>query len=68
MLEFFDQFIVAFVLIFMMKSWCLTYGESAIVLLSSGIGAIIGAIMWGYVADRFGRRPTLVAIVMTHSL
>ena len=68
MLEFFDQFIVAFVLIFVMKPWHLTYGESAIVLLSSGIGGIIGAIVWGYIADQFGRRPTLVAIVMTYSL
>jgi putative MFS transporter len=68
MLEFFDQFIVAFVLIFVMKPWHLTYGESAIVLLSSGIGAIIGAIVWGYIADQFGRRPALVAIVMTYSL
>jgi putative MFS transporter len=68
MLEFFDQFIIAFVLIFVMKPWHLTYGESAIVLLSSGIGAIIGAIMWGYIADQFGRRPALVAIVMTYSV
>jgi MFS family permease len=68
MLEFFDQFIIAFVLIFVMKPWRLTYGESAIVLLSSGIGSIIGAIVWGYIADQFGRRPTLVAIIMTYSL
>ena len=35
-LEFFDQFIIAFVLAFMIKVWHLTYGQSAVVLLSSG--------------------------------
>ena len=67
-LEFFDQFIIAFVLAFMIKPWHLTYGQSAVVLLSSGIGSIAGSFLWGHLADRVGRRITLIAILMCYSL
>ena len=30
----------------------MTYGQSAIVLLSSGVGAIPGAMFWGWMADK----------------
>ncbi len=36
-LEFFDYFLIAFVLAFLIGPWKLTFGQSAIVLLSSGI-------------------------------
>ena len=42
-LEFFDYFLIGFVLAFIIGPWKLTFGQSAVVLLSSGIGAIIGA-------------------------
>jgi len=42
-LEFFDYFLIGFVLAFLIGPWKLTFGQSAIVLLSSGVGAIIGA-------------------------
>src|SRR5438034_11676105 len=47
MLEFFDYFLIGFVLAFIVGPWKLTYGQSAIILLSSGIGAIMGAWVWG---------------------
>ena len=43
-LEFFDFFLIAFVLPFLIGPWKLTFGVSAVVLLSSGVGAILGAI------------------------
>jgi putative MFS transporter len=55
-LEFFDYFLIGFVLAFLIGPWKLTFGQSAIVLMSSGIGAIIGAYVWGWLADRIGRR------------
>jgi MFS transporter, putative metabolite:H+ symporter len=55
-LEFFDYFLIGFVLAFVIGPWKLTFGQSAIVLLSSGIGATIGAMFWGWMADRVGRR------------
>ena len=42
-LEFFDYFLIGFVLTFIIGPWKLTFGQSAVVLLSLGIGAIIGA-------------------------
>lgn len=64
-LEFFDMFIIGFVLAFIGKPWHLTFGISAVILLTSGVGGIIGAFCWGLVADTFGRRRVLAASVIT---
>jgi putative MFS transporter len=66
-LEFFDYFLIAFVLAFLIGPWKLTFGQSAIVLLSSGIGAIIGAYLWGWIADRIGRRKVFIGTVLNFS-
>ena len=63
-LEFFDYFLIGFVLAFLIGPWKLTFGQSAIVLMSSGIGAIIGAYVWGWLADRIGRRMVFIGTVL----
>ena len=63
-LEFFDYFLIGFVLAFLIGPWKLTFGQSATVLMSSGIGAIIGAFAWGWLADRIGRRKVFIATVL----
>src|SRR6266568_1510638 len=68
MLEFFDYFLVGFVLVFIAVPWHLTYGQSAIILLSSGIGAIVGAFLCGALADRVGRRKVFIATVIIFSV
>jgi putative MFS transporter len=68
MLEFFDYYLIAFVLAFIIKPWALTAGESAIILLSSGLGAILGAAIWGRIADLYGRRKVFIATVINFSL
>ena len=68
MLEFFDLFLIGFVLSFIMKPWALTYGQAAVILLSSGLGAMGGAFVWGYIADRIGRRTVFIATVLNFSL
>lgn len=68
MLEFFDYFLIGYVLAFIVKPWQLTFGESAVILLSSGIGAIAGAYVWGYVADRIGRKTVFIATVINFSV
>jgi len=68
MLEFYDFFIIGFVLAFVAGSWKVTYGQSAIILLSSGIGAILGAGFWGWLADRVGRRKVLISSIVNFSL
>ena len=67
-LEFFDYFLIGFVLAFLIGPWKLTFGQSAIVLLSSGIGAIIGAYVWGWLADRIGRRKVFIGTVLNFSI
>jgi len=67
-LEFFDYFLIGFVLAFIIGPWKLTFGQSAVVLLSSGIGAIIGAGAWGWIADRIGRRKVFIGTVLNYSL
>jgi putative MFS transporter len=68
MLEFFDYFLIAFVLAFIIKPWQLTGGQSAIILLSSGIGAILGAFIWGRIADLYGRRQVFILTVLNFSI
>jgi putative MFS transporter len=68
MLEFFDYFLIGFVLAFIIGPWQLTFGQSAIILLSSGIGAILGAAVWGRLADRIGRRAVFIGTVLNFSL
>lgn len=68
MLEFFDYFLIAFVLAFIIKPWQLTGGQSAVILLSSGIGAILGAFIWGRIADVYGRRQVFILTVLNFSI
>jgi putative MFS transporter len=67
-LEFFDFFLIAFVLPFLIGPWKLTFGQSATVLMSSGIGAILGAFIWGAIADKIGRRKVFIGTVLNFSL
>ncbi|MFZ0020681.1 MAG: MFS transporter [Acetobacteraceae bacterium] len=59
-LEFFDFAIVAFLLAVLGPQWHLTYGQSAIILYSGGLGAICGAVAWGSLSDAWGRKGQLV--------
>lgn len=67
MLEFFDYYLIAFVLAFIIKPWQLTFGQSAIILTSSGVGAILGAFIWGRIADVIGRRTVFIGTVLNFS-
>jgi len=59
-LEFFDFLVVGFLVAVLGPQWHLTYGQSAIILYSGGIGAICGAVIWGALADAWGRKTQLV--------
>jgi putative MFS transporter len=68
MLEFFDLYLIGFVLAIIIKPWNLTFGVSAVILLSSGVGAMMGAAFWGYIADRIGRKTVFIATVLNFSI
>jgi MFS transporter, putative metabolite:H+ symporter len=58
--EFFDFYIVGFLVAVIGPLWHLTYGQSAVILLSAGLGAIVGSLIWGVLADVFGRKSLIV--------
>src|SRR5215470_12169176 len=68
MLDFFDFFLIGFVLAFVVKEWHLTYGQSGAILLASGVSAPFGSLLYGWMADKIGRRPTLITAVLNVSL
>src|ERR1700726_3537714 len=68
MLEFFDYFLIGYVVAFIAGPWKLTFGQSAIVLLASGVGAMFGAVFYGWLADKIGRRPTFILPVVNFSV
>ena len=60
MLDFFDFFLIGYVLAFIFKEWQLTYGQSAVILVSAGLGAVPGAWFWGWMGDKIGRRKVFI--------
>ncbi len=68
MLEFFDYFLIGYVLAFIAGPWKLTFGESAVILLSSGFGAMFGAVFYGWLADKIGRRKVFLMTVLNFSI
>ena len=68
MLDFFDFFLIGFVLAFIVKDWHLTYGQSGMILLASGISAPFGSLFYGWLADKIGRRKVMILTVLNFSL
>ena len=62
MLEFFDYWIIGFILAFIVIPWKLSFGATAIVLLSAGVGSLMGAFFFGHLADRIGRERLEVRV------
>jgi MFS transporter, putative metabolite:H+ symporter len=55
-LDFFDFFIVGYLVAQLGPEWHLTYGQSSVILLAAGAGAIVGALCWGALSDALGRK------------
>ena len=68
MLDFFDFFLIGYVLAFIVGAWHLSYIESGVILLAAGVGAIPGAFFWGWMADRIGWRKVFIATALNFSL
>ena len=59
--DFFDFFSVGFLVAVLGPRWHLTYGQSAVILLGGGVGAILGALGWGALSDLWGRKALIVS-------
>ena len=60
LLDFFDFFLIAFVMSAIGPEWHLTYGQGALILYGAGVGAIIGSLVSGSLGDVFGRKQLTV--------
>ncbi len=59
--ELFDFFVVGYLVSAIAPAWHLNFGQTSAMLLSAGLGALLGAVAFGWVADRIGRKPVVVA-------
>jgi putative MFS transporter len=59
--ELFDFFIAGFIVSAVTPQWNLTFGQSASILVAVGLGAIVGSLVFGRLADQFGRKRALVS-------
>jgi putative MFS transporter len=59
-LDFFDFFLIAFVMSVIGPEWKLTYGQGALILYGAGVGAIVGSLVSGSLGDVFGRKAQTV--------
>ncbi|MBM7824244.1 putative MFS transporter [Arcanobacterium pluranimalium] len=60
--EFFDLFLIGFVIHLLMTTpgWQLTGFEAGVIGAASGIGTVLGAILWGRLADMIGRKKAFI--------
>src|ERR1051325_2361954 len=60
LLDFFDFFLIGYVTAALTKEWSLTYWQGGAILLASGLGAAPGAMIWGWLGDKIGRRTVFL--------
>src|SRR4051812_28113463 len=68
LLDFFDFFLIGYVTAALTKEWQLPYWQGGAILLASGLGAVPGAVVWGWLGDRIGRRTVFIWSAVTISL
>src|SRR6266403_72472 len=68
LLDFCDCFLIGYVTAALTKEWQLPYWQGGAILLAAGLGAVPGAVVWGWLGDRIGRRTVFIWSAVTISL
>ena len=68
MLDAFDFFIMVFVLNDVIRTFGVSTGAGAFAITLTLACRLVGAILFGRIADRFGRRPTMMANVLLYAV
>ncbi|HEU5377305.1 MAG TPA: MFS transporter, partial [Ktedonobacteraceae bacterium] len=63
-----DQVTCSFILPMMRMEWNLTYIQSSYMPAAALLGTCLGAILWGMIADRIGRKRVLIYTIMLFTL
>lgn len=63
-----DQVTCSFILPMMRMEWNLTYTQGSYMPTGALLGAFIGSIFWGMIADRVGRRTAMIWTILLFSL
>ena len=66
--EFFDMFLIGFAVVQLQKELSLGGFETGIILACSGLGTVLGSVLWGRAADRMGRRRTFFWCVLLFTI
>lgn len=65
--ELFDFYVVGFLISMVAPKWGLSFGQSAIVLLSGGLGQLLFSLPIARISDQYGRKPVLVICTLLYS-
>ncbi len=63
----FDAVSIAFVLPVLSPLWHLTYGETGMLISAGFFGQMLGAVLFGYLAERYGRITVLNWTILTYA-
>jgi len=62
------MFLIGFAVVQLQKEWSLGGFETGVILACSGLGTVLGSVMWGRAADRMGRRRTFFWCVLLFTI
>ncbi len=63
-----DVALLSFIMPVIKKSWQLTAGELGAVSAVTSLGMMFGAVICGYLADKWGRKPVLIGTLLLFSI
>src|SRR5437868_13699778 len=68
LLDSFAFYLIGYITAALTKESSLTYWQGGAILLASGLGAVPGAFVWGWLGDKIGRRTVFIWSAITISL